>query len=592
MANEQNPTYKPIYTPNGVITPKEQKTAQDAPETDLYRRLDEWIANNDKDGGTYLKGRGISIYTQRRFKVGLAYNWSHPKTGTFGPSKRCIIPTGADSYLARAIDPQEQKQKPKAGKASIFNMKAVLRAAKASKPVFIVEGEIDAMSLEEVEANAVGLGSISYVPRFFDALDAMAKELGRIRPGFVICMDQEDNKEQVRRAAALLGEGLEKRGFVAVIAPPFPTIDGKREKDANALLQKSPEALATWAGDAGAFLNEAEEEYKETWLKEFRGGFDEFRRNQAENKNFKPLDTGFYELDEALGGGIYNGLYVLGAVPSLGKTTLALQIADHIAGDKSTNGQQKEPRPVLFFALEMSRDEMIAKSLARMSSQAAEEKGLALKNGIPKNAILRGGYSGNRGGLVLSAMVEYERILQNNICFIEGVGDISAREIRGKVEKFTQINQVPPVVFVDYLQIMAAEKEGMLDKQIVDKNVLELKRISRDFKTPVIIISNLNREAYNKPIKMSSFKETGAIEYTADALIGLQFDGVSDDPKNAFNDHEAKARRADNDPELNERLIDCVILKNRNGVGGGKVKFRYYPAHDYFKAHEEGPDVF
>jgi replicative DNA helicase len=82
---------------------------------------------------------------------------------------------------------------------------------------------------------------------------------------------------------------------------------------------------------------------------------------------------------------------------------------------------------------------------------------------------------------------------------------------------------------------------------------------------------------------MASFKETGAIEYTADGLIGLQFQGVGGKD---FDEREAKNRNAPDNATLNEREIEAVILKNRNGRTGGRCNFYYYPAYDLFKESE------
>ena len=482
--------------------------------------------------------------------------------------------------------PENIAPKAKAGKIQVFNLEAVRAAAKDGRPVFIVEGEIDAMSIEEAGGLCVGLGSISYVNRFFEGLDGL--KLGVARPGFIIAMDQE-NKDNVRRAAAMLGEGLEKRGFVSVIAPKFPIINGNITKDANELLTGNPEKLVLWTETAAKMLEAAEEDYKETWLKEFRGGFRKFREELEEYRDTKPLDTGFEELNAALGGGVYNDLYVLGAVSSLGKTTFILQIADSIAGNIDTNGRPKEPRPVLFFALEMARNEMIAKSLSRMAATAAENNGFSIKAAPGKNSILRTSYRPDRAPLVLEAMVNYQKQLEENISFIEGVGDISALEIRGIVEKFTRVNKTPPVVVVDYLQIMAPGKEGLTDKQAVDRNILELKRISRDFKTPVFAISKMKRGAYMEPVSMKSFKESGAVEYTAGVLLGLQFEGIRDAKPGTFDESTAKTRTAPNDQQLNERRVECVVLKNRHGAAYRSTKFNYYPAHELFREAEPLP---
>lgn len=597
--NEQKPTYKPLFVPDTLEESQAAKNAQGAKEPDFTADFTKWAEENERTGGKYLLGRGISLDTQRRFKVGFCPSWNHPKTGAYGGA-RCIIPTSKESYLARATDPAATWRAPKAGHARIFNMKAVSRAAASAKPVYIVEGEIDAMSLEEINAHAIGLGSKSYIKLFFKALDALAPSLGHVYPSFVIVPDydppkpgqDEAAKEKEREAYTQeLGEGLKKRGFIAMPARPFPKIEGAttQPKDVNALLVESRERLEVWESENAALLNDFERDAQEEFLADFKGGFKSFLGHLAENAAFKPIKTGFPGLDEALGGGLYRGFYVLGAVPSLGKTTLALQIADYIAGSKAENGLYKEPQDVLFFALEMSRDEMIAKSLSRFTALEALKENWVITTASTKNQILRNGQNPegkSKGVLVSRALVEYERSQAERLCFVEGVGDISAAQIRGTLEKFTRLNKRPPVVFVDYMQIMASPdvKSGLTDKQIVDKNVLELKRISRDFKTPVIAISNLNREAYTKELSMASFKETGAIEYTADALIGLQFQGVG---SKDFDEREAKNRNSPDVANLNEREIEAVILKNRNGRAGSRCNFLYYPAYDLFKESEE-----
>ena len=117
----------------------------------------------------------------------------------------------------------------------------------------------------------------------------------------------------------------------------------------------------------------------------------------------------------------------------------------------------------------------------------------------------------------------------------------------------------------------------MSDKQAVDYNVMELKRISRDFKIPIIGISSLNRQSYKEKISMTSFKESGAIEYSSDILIGLQLKGVGGEN---FDVDEAKAK--------DEREIELVILKNRNGKTGVKIGYTFNPK---FNSFDEGEIV-
>ena len=101
---------------------------------------------------------------------------------------------------------------------------------------------------------------------------------------------------------------------------------------------------------------------------------------------------------------------------------------------------------------------------------------------------------------------------------------------------------------------------------------MELKRISRDFKTTVFGISSFNRDNYRNAVSMQSFKESGAIEYSSDVLLGLQFKGVE---SNDFDFNKARNK----DP----REFELVVLKNRNGKSGNKVGLNFYPLFKFFK---------
>ena len=89
---------------------------------------------------------------------------------------------------------------------------------------------------------------------------------------------------------------------------------------------------------------------------------------------------------------------------------------------------------------------------------------------------------------------------------------------------------------------------------------------------PVAAISSFNRQGYKEAVTMESFKESGAIEYSSDVLIGLQAKGAG---KKDFDVNAAKRK----DP----REIELVILKNRNGRTGDTIAYEYYPLFNYFK---------
>ena len=179
-------------------------------------------------------------------------------------------------------------------------------------------------------------------------------------------------------------------------------------------------------------------------------------------------------------------------------------------------------------------------------------------------------YSQTEKDLIQRSITTYSQFAEH-IFIHEGIGDIGVDAVRAEVAKHIKYTGKKPVVLIDYVQILAPAEIRATDKQNIDKAVLELKRISRDFKIPVIGISSFNRAGYKDAVTMEAFKESGAIEYSSDILIGLQLKGVG---SSNFDVDEAKSK--------NPREIELVILKNRNGASG-KVEYEYYPLFNYFK---------
>ena len=277
------------------------------------------------------------------------------------------------------------------------------------------------------------------------------------------------------------------------------------------------------------------------------------------------ISTGFDILDANLDGGLYEGLYIVGAISSLGKTTFCLQLADQIA---------EQGHDVLIFSLEMARTELMAKSISRQTFLHTWGKGLNAGNAKTPRAITTGkryeNYSQTEKDLIATATRSYAGYA-DRLFISEGMGDIGAKEIRATVETHARITGRHPVIIVDYLQLLAPYNDRATDKQNTDKAVLELKRISRDHKTPVIAISSFNRMNYKTAVTMEAFKESGAIEYSSDVLIGLQANGAG---KKGFDINKAKKQEP--------REIELVVLKNRNGRTGYKIAYQYFQLFNHF----------
>ena len=165
----------------------------------------------------YYMKRGISEETAQRFMLGYDPAWKHPKAPNAPTSPRLIIPISEYSYIARdtrAEIPEEaqpyKKSKAK-GRDSViwtFNHKCI---SANSKPLFIVEGEIDALSIIEAGGRAVGIGSIANVKGFLSLLEQRQP----LTQPFIIALDNEDT-EQVKRATEELTQGIKTLGGICI----------------------------------------------------------------------------------------------------------------------------------------------------------------------------------------------------------------------------------------------------------------------------------------------------------------------------------------------------------------------------------------
>ncbi|EHS02262.1 DnaB-like helicase C-terminal domain protein [Staphylococcus epidermidis VCU129] len=300
-------------------------------------------------------------------------------------------------------------------------------------------------------------------------------------------------------------------------------------------------------------------------------GLVDFINGIKENANTPPTSTGFPILDHVLNGGIREGLYVIGAISSLGKTTLVQHIADNIAQNDTD---------VLFISLEMARTELMSKSISRETYLDTIEYGGNIRNAKVSLDITDGSkhenFNNDEKKLIQTAIKRYSEYA-DNIYIVEAFGQIGHEDVRQLVELHTQRTGRSPVVVIDYLQIMKPADPRQTDKTNTDVAVNSLKRLSRDYKTPVLAISSLNRESYNRPMSLSAFKESGAIEYSSDVLIGLDFTKMLDDPTNMDFEEEK---------DKTPRNITLTILKNRNGRTGKRINYLYDPRFNHFDEDE------
>lgn len=542
-------SFRPSADKNRTKEPKKDKE----PLESYFKRCAEALDNE------YISYRGISRETAEKYNLGIDNHFKTKEGDKYTEWKALIIPTGPNSFMARNTDINNKDERVrKNGTAIPFNWECLKTS---NNPIYIVEGEIDALSIIEAGGEAIGIGGTS-------GTNQLVKKYLLENPPKAPLILALDNDDEGRNKEAQLAEVLKEMDIEFIQYSPNETIGDY--KDANEALTADREGLvrAILIGYevCQTALNEQREAIRAEYIKtSAKYHINEFLEGVAASVETAFIPTGFKQLDYYLDGGLFEGLYGIGAISSLGKTTFILQVADQIA----QNGQD-----VLIFSLEMARAEIMAKSISRNTAQIVEAEKLDSKLAKTARGITTGkfykSYSAEDKGIINKAVNAYAQYA-DHLFIYEGVGDLGPKEVKNIVDHHCKVTGNRPVVIVDYLQILAPTDIRATDKQNTDKAVLELKRLSRDYKIPVIAISSLNRANYSSKISMEAFKESGAIEYSTDVLIGLQLKGVGEKD---FNVDEAKSRTP--------REVELIILKNRNGRTGSTIDLNYYPMFNLF----------
>lgn len=273
--------------------------------------------------------------------------------------------------------------------------------------------------------------------------------------------------------------------------------------------------------DAGCSDAESGRIAQELRVQNMLRGRDGYRRRTTGGA-YARIPTGVGFVDDLLGGGLPTVLTLFGARTGIGKTTLCLQLADSIA---------ESERPVLYAALEMTADELAAKSIARIYNQAADNTvsyGELLENRLPDNV----------SRFALRAAEDRYFEWAGKYMYVR-TGREPAAKIAQAAQDIAQTVGIAPVVFIDYLQYLLPADTRLTDKQNTDSNVDAVKRISQTLHTPVIAISSLNRASYGSMVKNgtenrprrddewfelfeSGCKESGGIEYTAEIQLFMR----------------------------------------------------------------------
>jgi len=255
--------------------------------------------------------------------------------------------------------------------------------------------------------------------------------------------------------------------------------------------------------------------------------------------------TGFAALDDRLGGLQRSDLIVLGARPSLGKTSLALNIA--------RNAAVNQKACVALCSLEMSRDAVVQRLLASES-------------GVDSKRVRSGQFTEQDEVKIMQA----SGILSEAPIYIDDSPQLRVLDIRSKVRRLHFEHRIDLIV-IDYLQLIQGDGKAETRVQEISKITRSLKTLARELNVPVLTVSQLSRavewRASHVP-ELADLRESGSIEQDADVVLFIYRDDM-------YFSVEDWSKLHDIEKEPYPRgIADILIAKHRNGPPG-QIKLRF-----------------
>jgi replicative DNA helicase len=256
------------------------------------------------------------------------------------------------------------------------------------------------------------------------------------------------------------------------------------------------------------------------------------------------LSTGFTDLDAKTAGLQDSDLIIVAGRPSMGKTMLGINIAEHAA--------VKSGKPVLVFSMEMPGDGLAVRMLSSLGR-------------IDQTKLRTGRLSDEDWPRITSTM----NILSKVPMFIDDSPALTPGEVRARARRVAREHGQLAVIVVDYLQLMRVP--GLSDNRVQEVSEISrsLKALAKELKVPVVALSQLNRgleqRADKRPV-MSDLRESGAIEQDADLILFLYRDEVY------------------NEDSPEKGVAEVIIGKQRNGPIG-RIKLKFFGQYSRFENH-------
>lgn len=562
--------------------PKPKKEQPPATRQDMTEQYREWhtFLLQDKKALAYLESRGIRKETAQHFMFGYCPEWTHPTAERSYPSPRIIIPRTRYDYSARRIDGQDAAKYIVCGsQAALFNAKTVRAAVADGMPIVAVEGELDAAAVYQAGWEyVVGLGTANNWKRLVELVKDEA-------PGVTVILALDDD-EAGHKAQEAAETAMKEAGLYLISAGTEALYDGHKDAAgaANADIKGFSARLMEYTRRGRDEQQQRKQQAEAEAYSRSGAGMVDFFLAVCKGDQYRPISTGVKCIDNALCGGLVRQtVVVLGAAPGQGKTALAAQIGENLA---------RAGESVLYFNMEMSREQLLARSLSRIINAGGGMR-------MTTTDILHGyDWSVEQEEVVHSAADQYKAEVAGRFMYNPGDGnttDLAVIMQRIQDEK-ARIGH-PPIVFLDYLQLLTSQNSAGRDDdpaQTIRKAMQQLKTYAIDNNTIVFVIVANNRASMRSgTADLFSGRDTSSIEYGADVHLGLEYKALHDKDDQDDEDEDGEPakkitvgkiraikQRYFKDPDNPQLMQDykkyccemsLVVNKNRHGEPGRRA---------------------
>jgi replicative DNA helicase len=349
----------------------------------------------------------------------------------------------------------------------------------------------------------------------------------------------------IRRYAELVRERAVQRRLAQVATSIAEEALSSGGKDVGQLLDEAESKIFQIA-ESGARRNEGLLEIKPVLARVFEKIDHLYHRDNPSDVTGVP--TGFVDLDRMTAGLQPGDLVIVAGRPSMGKTALALNIAEHVAVD---NGL-----PVAIFSMEMSSTQLAMRMLGSISR-------------VDQHKMRTGRLSDREWSDLSEAMGK----LHETPIYIDEGGALTALEVRARARRLKRQYSKLGLIVIDYLQLMAATGQGENRATEISEISRSLKAMAKELDVPVVALSQLNRAVDQRPDRrpvMSDLRESGAIEQDADVIMFVYREVVYKPDL----------------PEEQRGIAELIVGKQRNGPIG-TVKLTFRGQHTRFENYQE-----